>query len=58
MRHYIEDDTYYIVDNEEKVLLKIRIVDFPEYQVVMETEREVYAGPIKFLKFTDDTPPK
>ena len=52
MRHYIEDNYYYIVDEEGWVLLKIRLL--PEVdgnQVVIETENEIFAGPIELISF-------
>ena len=57
MTHYIKDDIYYIVDNEGKVLLKVRPIDFPGYEVEIETEKEVYVGPISLIAF-DPNPKK
>lgn len=57
MEHYIKDDTYYIVDDEGKVLLKVRPIYFPGYEVEIETEKEVYVGPISLIAF-DPNPKK
>lgn len=59
MKQEIRDNSYYLTDDDGKVLFKLTPADpikFPGNQVVIETEEEVFAGPIKFLKFTDDTP--
>ena len=54
MKQEIKDDIYYLTTDEGKVLLKIRPVDFPGYNVVIETEKEVYAGPISLISFNAD----
>ena len=56
MKQEIKDNSYYLTDEDGKVLLKLTPSDLPGNQVVIETETEVFAGPVKFLKFTDDTP--
>ena len=45
---------YYLLDEDGNVLLKITPLDMPGNQVIIETEREVYAGPIKFISFNEN----
>ena len=55
MEHFIKDNIYYIMDGD-KELLKIKLVDEVDgNQVIISTENEVFAGPIKFLTFTPET---
>lgn len=53
MRHEIKDGSYCLMDNDNgKILLKVTPSDLPGNQVVIETENEVFAGPIKFLSLS------
>ena len=52
MKQEIKDNSYYLLDNDGKVLLKITPSDLPGDQVIIETEQEVFAGPIKFLNLS------
>ena len=52
MKQEIRENGYYLLDEDENVLLKITPTDMPGNQIVIETEREVYAGPIKFISFS------
>lgn len=55
MKHFILNDTYTIVDDNNKILLSINLVnELPNNQVVIKTKDEVYAGPIDFLHFKED----
>ena len=57
MKQEIRDNSYYLTDEDGKVLLKLTPADpveFPGNQVVIETENEVFAGPIKFITFSSD----
>lgn len=54
MKHYIKDNIYTIIDDNEDVLLTCELKpDFPNYQVVIKTKNEVFAGPIDFISFSD-----
>ena len=53
MKQEIRENSYYLLDEDGKVLLKITTTDMPGNQVIIETEQEVYAGPIKFISFSD-----
>ena len=57
MKQEIRDGIYYLMTDDGKVLLKIRPIDFPGYQVEIETEKEVYVGPISLISF-DPNPKK
>lgn len=52
MKQEIKDNSYYLLDEDGKVLLKLTPSDLPGNQVVIETDTEVYAGPIKFLNLS------
>ena len=51
MKQEIRENIYYLLDEDGNVLLKIIPTDMPGNQVIIETEREVYAGPIDFISF-------
>ena len=54
MKQEIRENSYYLLDEDGKVLLKITPSDLPGNQVIIETEQEVYAGPIKFISFNEN----
>ena len=56
MKQEIRENCYYLLDEDGKVLLKITSSDLPGNQVIIETEQEVYAGPVNLISF--DTNPK
>ena len=50
MKHFIDnDDKYKIVNDNDEELLSIQLTEEPNNQIVLTTEKEVYAGPIEFL---------
>lgn len=53
MKQEIRENSYYLLDEDGKVLLKITPSNMPGNQVIIETDQEVYAGPIKFISFSD-----
>ena len=53
MKQEIRENIYYLLDEDGNVLLKITLTDMPGNQIIIETEQEVYAGPIKFISFSD-----
>ena len=53
MKQEIRENSYYLLDEDGNVLLKITTTDMPGNQIIIETEQEVYAGPIKFISFSD-----
>ena len=53
MKQEIRENIYYLLDEDGNILLKITPTDMPGNQIIIETEQEVYAGPIKFISFSD-----
>lgn len=51
MRQEIKDGVYYLTTDDGKTLLKIIPSDMPGNQVIIETEQEVYAGPVSLISF-------
>ena len=52
MRHFIQDNTYVIVDEKEDIIFQLTLEpDFPNNQVTIRTNNEVYSGPLNFLHF-------
>ena len=54
MKQEIRENSYYLLDEDGNVLLKVTPTDIPGNQVIIETEKEVYAGPIKFISFNEN----
>lgn len=55
MRHFLKDDVYSIVDDENRVIFSVTLVpDMPNNQVIIKTDKEVYAGPIDFIVFKEE----
>ena len=54
MKQEIRENSYYLLDDDGNVLLKLTPTDMPGNQVIIETEREVYAGPVKFISFNEN----
>ena len=51
MKQEIRENSYYLLDEDGNVLLKITPTDMPGNQIIIETEREVYAGPVSLISF-------
>ena len=51
MNHFIENNNYYITDEDGQVIFSIKLTDKPGDQIIIETAKEVYAGPISFISF-------
>jgi len=54
MKHIIKDGIYYLYSDTDAELMSITLTSEPENQVIIKTENEVYAGPVKFIKFSED----
>ena len=52
MKQEIKENSYYLIDESGKVLLKLTPSEMPGNQVVIETDKEVYAGPISLLNLS------
>ena len=54
MRHEIIGNIYYIYDDKNKIIFSVELtntVEYPNNQIVIHTEEEVFAGPVDFIKF-------
>ena len=51
MKQEIRENIYYLLDEDGNVLLKITLTDMPGNQIIIETEQEVYAGPVSLISF-------
>lgn len=56
MKHYIKDNIYYIEDIDGNVILKIKLVDSIGNQIILETEKEIYSGPVELISFDVEPP--
>ncbi len=54
MKHIIKDDIYYLYSDDGTELMTITLTDEPENQIIIKTTHEVYAGPVKFIRFSED----
>jgi hypothetical protein len=55
MKHFIDDtNTYKILDENNAELLTIQLTEEPNNQIILTTEKEVYAGPIEFLSTSNN----
>ena len=55
MKHCIQDNIYTIVDDEGNLIFQLTLnLILPNNQVVIETNDEVYAGPLQFLHFKEE----
>ena len=55
MSHEIKDNIYYIYGSNDAVLLTIKLANTcAEDQLIIETAKEVFVGPISLLSFSID----
>ena len=55
MKHIIKDDIYYLYNDTGDELMTIKLDNsISGDQVVITTPYEVYAGPVKFIRFSKD----
>ena len=54
MSHEIIDNIYFIYDAEGNVIFQIALSEQPNNQIVIRTNKEVYAGPIDFISFNEN----
>ena len=54
MKQEIIENSYYLTDEEGRLLLKITPTDLPGNQIIIQTDKEVYSGPVKFISFYCD----
>lgn len=55
MKHAISENVYYIYNDDGHVLFSVKITDLPGNQIVIYTDKEVYAGPIELISFKDNS---
>lgn len=55
MKHAISENVYYIYNDDGHILFSIKITDLPGNQIVIYTDKEVYAGPIELISFKDNS---
>lgn len=54
MSHEIIDNVYLIYDEEGNVIFSVSLTAKPNNQIVIRTNKEVYAGPIDFISFNEN----
>lgn len=54
MSHEIIDNMYFIYDEEGTVIFSVELTVEPNNQIVIRTNKEVYAGPIDFISFNEN----
>ena len=54
MKHEIRDNLYFIYDAEGNIIFSIELTAEPNNQIVIRTNKEVYAGPIDFISFNEN----
>lgn len=54
MTHEIIDSKYFIYNSEGKVIFSVELTEEPNNQIVIKTNKEVYAGPIDFISFSEN----
>lgn len=53
LKHQIHNNNKYILNNGEVTLLSIEI-DEKLNQIIITTNKEVFAGPVEYLKLTEE----
>ncbi len=54
MRHELFVDRYVIYDEEGNEIFSVELTDEPNNQIIIRTNKEVYAGPIDFISFSEN----
>ena len=54
MSHEIIDNIYFIYDAKGNVIFQVELTNKPNNQIVIRTNKEVYAGPIDFISFNEN----
>lgn len=54
MRHELFADKYVIYDDKGNEIFSVELTDEPNNQIVIKTQKEVYAGPIDFISFSEN----
>lgn len=51
MKHYIENNIYYLKTDEEDLILKISLPEDFKEQIIIETRNEVFSGNPDLISF-------
>lgn len=55
LKHYIEGNNYKIINELNNIVLSIELIqDLPGDQIILKTDKEVYAGPIELFYNIDE----
>lgn len=54
MRHELLVDKYVIYDDKGNELFSVELTEEPNNQIIIRTNKEVYAGPIDFISFSEN----
>lgn len=54
MRHELFNCRYVIYDDEGKEIFSVELTEEPNNQIIIKTQKEVYAGPIDFISFSEN----
>jgi hypothetical protein len=54
MRHELFVDRYVIYDDEGKEIFSVELTEEPNNQIIIKTPKEVFAGPIDFISFSEN----
>ena len=54
MQHELKDDIYYLSASKKEIAMTIQLcADFLGDQIIVTTPKEVFAGPVGFISFSD-----
>lgn len=54
MTHEIKDNVYVIYDAKNNIIFQVELTNEPNNQIIIKTSKEVYAGPIDFISFSEN----
>ena len=54
MRHELFNCRYVIYDDDNNEIFSIELTEEPNNQIIIKTPKEVYAGPIDFISFSEN----
>ena len=54
MRHELFNCRYVIYDDDNNEIFSVELTEEPNNQIIIKTLKEVYAGPIDFISFSEN----
>ena len=54
MRRELFTDRFVIYDDDNNEIFSVELTDLPNNQIIIKTPKEVYAGPIDFISFSEN----